>query len=273
MCREAKPVRSVVLFEGQVNWIMERDSPEEKLAAWETLAAIAFPPDEEHPYVPPPIPSDGTRLSTCDRVRRDVYNLFKDVIESRAVRNNGKLKDLKKVEAGRMGATARWLGDSSASDTGASVDGTTTTMRPAAGTTKFSRYRRPLSEDDKAQIAHWDSVYPDAKALQEYFKKNYYFQNKTLICSDEFCAYLYHVLAEERRWISPRTGRPFEDIKQATHYIAIELAEREKDEQAAFKLMSSKSERQSSEDLAAIERKRRRRAEKAAAEKVLRGEL
>ena len=48
MCQEAtKPVRRVTLYEGQVRFIMERETPEERLAAWETVAAIAFPPDEE----------------------------------------------------------------------------------------------------------------------------------------------------------------------------------------------------------------------------------
>ena len=58
MCKEANKVRSIPLLEGHARWIMERETPEERLAAWETLVAIAFPPPYELPYVPPSLPVD-----------------------------------------------------------------------------------------------------------------------------------------------------------------------------------------------------------------------
>lgn len=104
---DARQVRSLLLFEGQVQWIMERETAEEKLAAWETVAALAFPHGEGEP-APPELPNDGSKLSPCDRVRRDAFLLFKDVIEARAAKVSPKEKNTKKVEAGRIGAARRY---------------------------------------------------------------------------------------------------------------------------------------------------------------------
>ena len=42
---QSETVRSIVLDEGRVDWIMERATPEERLAAWDVLVAVAFPDD------------------------------------------------------------------------------------------------------------------------------------------------------------------------------------------------------------------------------------
>ena len=108
MSGKEKKVKSIVLLEGHVRWIMERETPEERLAAWETLAAIAFPENPyELPYEPPQKPFDGSRLSPCDRVRRDTYNMLADYINSRMWETEGGGKNPKKVLAGKLGAAIR----------------------------------------------------------------------------------------------------------------------------------------------------------------------
>lgn len=256
MCQAAKPVRRVTLFEGQVKFIMERDTPEERLAAIETIFAIAFPPDEEHKYVPPALPTDGSKLSPCDRVRRDVYNFLKDVLEKQAEKDIVK-KDPKKAEAGRLGALARFgdRGSSSCSDAMPPK-----TKRKAAPVVPkpieeddfegyesgSSRNKRILTASEKAEIAAWDEKIPDAKALQEYLKQNYMYQNKSLVITDSFCELAYQKLAKIDRWISTKDRRPLHDIRHAIHYIAldyiktsgqirrVEKEERQKDMQADF---------------------------------------
>lgn len=303
MCQVAKPVRRVTLFEGQVKFIMERDTPEERLAAIETIFAIAFPPDDEHKYVPPALPTDGSRLSPCDRVRRDVYNFLRDVLERQAEKDSGK-KDPQKVEAGRLGALARF-GDRGASSSSVS-DATPSTAKVkvevrenpkidvplplqeddlsgfVAGRYKF---KRNLTDEEKAQVASWDKKIPDAKALQEFLKRNYMYQNKTLVITDEFCEFAYHKLAKIDRWISTRDRRPLHDIRQAVHYIALdyikkageirraEKEEHRKDMEADFEMQTTRHSQQTPTELAAIERKRRRAAEREAMEKIMKGEL
>lgn len=310
MCQAAKPVRSVVLFEGQAKWIMERETPEERLAALEAILAIAFPPDEEHPYVPPPLPADGSRLSPCDKTKRDVYNLFKDLIESRAMRTNGKLKDLKKVEAGRLGAAMRFAkrGESSTAaepletETDVEVESpqvddmqSPATPSPVMPTPiaedDFSGFvaggngKVNLTKSDKMKIAGWDKKIPDAKALQEYLKTNYLFQNKKLVMTDEFCEFAYQKLAKIDMWISRRDNRPFNDIRHAVYWMSLDYmkkageirrAEREekrKDLEADLEMKNTMYSQQSPSEIATIERKRRRAAEKEAVSKIIKGEL
>lgn len=300
MCQAAKPVRRVTLFEGQVKFIMERDTPEERLAAIETIFAIAFPPDDEHKYVPPSLPEDGSKLSPCDRVRRDVYNFLKDVLEKQAEKDSGK-KDPQKVEAGRLGALARF-GDRGSSSIGEvsspKKKETKEETKSAVIVPKaildddFSsdivggiRYKRTLTDEEKAQIAAWDKKIPDAKALQEFLKRNYMYQNKALVITDEFCVFAYHKLAKIDRWISTRDRRPLHDIRQAVHYIALdyikkageirraEKEEHRKDMEADFEMQTTQHSQQTPTELAAIERKRRRAAEREAMEKIMKGEL
>ena len=305
MCQEAtKPVRRVTLYEGQVRFIMERETPEERLAAWETVAAIAFPPDDDHKYVPPELPTDGGRLSPCDRVRRDVYNFIKDIIEYQAMKDSGKLKDSKKVEAGRLGAAVRFgrRGESSSASQAKDIVETADDLRAMPIVPKnqpsdvaeddFTCYvaggfrrRKVLSKDEQAAISEWDEKIPDAKALQAYLQKNYMYQNKKLVVSDEFCEFAYHKLAKIDRWISTRDRRPLHDIRQAVHYIALdyikkageirraEKEEHRKDLEADLEMKNTQYSQQSPSDLATIERKRRRAAEKEAMAKILKGEL
>lgn len=109
MCRLiAKPERNVCIWEGWARWIAERDTTEEKLAAYETIMAIAFPEDESSPYTPPPKPTDGSKLSRCDLIRRDVYNQWHGVIEKKTGVVNQKTKSQVRAEAGRLGAAKRW---------------------------------------------------------------------------------------------------------------------------------------------------------------------
>lgn len=305
MCQEAtKPVRRVTLYEGQVRFIMERETPEERLAAWETVAAIAFPPDDAHKYVPPALPTDGGRLSPCDRVRRDVYNFIKDIIEYQAMKDSGKLKDSKKVEAGRLGAAVRFgrRGESSSTSQAQEpveppdeIEALPTAPRNEPQSVADDDYRgyvaggfrhkKSLTKDEQAAVSEWDRKIPDAKALQAFLKKNYMYQNKKLVVSDEFCDFAYHKLAKIDRWLSTRDQRPLHDIRQAVHYIALdyikrageirraEKEEQRKDLEADFEMKNTQYSQQSSSELATIERKRRRAAEKEAMAKILKGEL
>ena len=77
MSLDKKTPRSVLLFEGQARWIMERETPEERIAALEVLMAIAFPNEGEE-YKPPKSPK-----TNIGKVQRDAYNIFKDFSESR----------------------------------------------------------------------------------------------------------------------------------------------------------------------------------------------
>ena len=308
MCQANKSVRRVTLFEGQVKFIMERDTPEERLAAWETIAAIAFPIDNEHKYVPPSLPTDGSKLSPVDRVRRDVYNFLKDVIEKQAEKDIEK-KDPKKVEAGRLGAVMRF-GDRNGSSSDSSIGMDILRKEPKSENTRVAkeslvpipspvadpnstndvpmwgtRYKPNLTDAEKAEIAAWDKKIPSAKALQEYLQRNYMYQNKMTVITDEFCDFAYHKLAVIDRWISTRNRRPLHDIRQAIHYIALdyikkageirraEQEEHRRDIEADFEMQTTQYSQQTPSELAAIERKRRRTAERQAMEKILKGEL
>lgn len=297
MSLEDSQVRKLTLYEGQVRWIMERETPEERLAAWETITALAFPTNG-CPYEPPPIPSDGSRLSPCDRARRDVYNFFKDLLKYQSDKNNGRLKDIKKVAAGRLGAEAR-LAKRSESSTVENTATESVGINPniyvpkAVQEDDFSSYtagrqrkhKVVLTDEDKEIIKEWDRKIPDAKALLEHLQKNYLYQNRNSVLTDEFCEFAFQRLSVCDRWISTKTKRPLRDLKSAIYYISIEYMQRtrelkrveaeeeQKDKEFQVAMQASRQSLQSSTELETLERKRRRAAEREAMEKVLRGEL
>ena len=305
MCRESRQVKNVVLFEGHVRWIMERATPAERLAAWETLAAIAFPNDYELPYSPPELPVDGTPLSPCDRVRRDTYNMLSDFFTSRVWEQSGRIKDQKKSAAGKIGAATRY-GMGGSSDSTAFVDefpkvqivpqtqresGITMTPRDvkAEETDRFAvRYQKiekGLTEEDRKKIAEWQAKIPNPAALKEWLNRNYMYQNRNVVLSDTFCTIAYSKLALEDRWVSYKSGHAMQDIRNAIHWLAIdyirksreikrvEEEEHRKDLESEFETKSLQASQMSNEEIAALERKRRRQAEREAMEKILRGEL
>ena len=293
MCCESKPIRCLTLFEGWVKWIRELDTAEERLAAWETFGAIAFPEDESRPYEPPPLPTNGSKLSVCDKVRRQVYNLFKAVIESNAIKNSWKGKDQKKVEAGRLGAAIRFgrngesstVVTSSEPEVGAKPTSLDVTRQEEAIVNRSYTPRRRLTADDKEKIAEWNRTIPNASALQEYLRRNYMYQNTALILTPEFCEFAYHKLANIDKWISTRDKKPFNDIRNAIHYLALdyikksgEIRRAEKEEkrldmEADFEMQTTLHSKQSPSDIAEKERKRRMDAEQKAMEMILKGEL
>lgn len=254
MCREGKPDRSVTLYEGHVRCIMELDTPSERLAALETVFAIAFPPEEDKPYYPPELPTDGSKLSVEDKARRLAYNIFNGLIRYQGKKGDSRIKDKKKVEAGRIGAQIRW-GDSSVSVVDASTSGAENksaeddnafctavketgrelgiarqTAPKAVEEDDFTsgyeaggyRYKRELTKAEKEAIAEWDKKIPNAQALQEFIKKNFLYATRGTALKPEFCEFAYHKLAKIDRWISSRDRRPLRDIRTAIHYIALE---------------------------------------------------
>lgn len=233
---------------------MELDTPSEKLAALETVFAIAFPPHEDKPYVPPELPADGGKLSKEDKARRLAYNIFNGLIRYQGKKVEGRIKDKRKVEAGRLGAYTRW-GDSSASRYAITKDeigedsntegdelekhvkedekpGSVTkqTIPQAVAEDDFSsiyeagryRFNRDLTKEEKNAIAEWDRKIPNAQALLEFIKKNFLFATRATALKPEFCEFAYHKLAKIDRWISSRDKRPLRDIRTAIHYIALE---------------------------------------------------
>ena len=313
MSGKDRQVKSIVLLEGQVRWIMERDTPEERLAAWETLAAIAFPNDYELPYQPPELPSDGSPLSPCDRVRRDTYYMLCDFFSSRLWEQTGRIKDQKKVAAGKRGAAARfgmyWGSDSTAvAEEPPPADSRSNeliespqpipivqmpTLLPkdlrAEETEYFSdrlrKIGKGLTEVDKKKIAEWHKKFPNAAALREWLDRNFLYQNRNVVCTKEFAEFAYTKLALEENWVSYKTGHAMKDIRNAIHWIAldyirksreirrVEEEEHRKDLESEFETKSLVASQMSNEDITALERKRRRQAEREAMEKVLRGEL
>lgn len=258
MSGKDRQVKSIVLFEGHVRWIMERETPEERLAAWETLAAIAFPENPyELPYKPPQVPLDGSVLSRCDRVRRDTYNMLADFINSRVWEGDGRGKNPKKVFAGKVGAAIRHGKYGSSSSTAYDDDSTTSgyscedvvkpppsqstpmqesvqphiTMTPlderAEETEYFSeRYRKiepTLSARDKTKIAELNKKFPNAAALREWLDRNYFQGNKHLVCSEQFCAYAFQRLAKDANWISYRTNHVINNLLTVIHWMAIDF--------------------------------------------------
>ncbi|MBO6031903.1 MAG: hypothetical protein J6Q22_10720 [Prevotella sp.] len=308
-----KQVKSIVLLEGHVRWIMERETPEERLAAWETLAAIAFPENPyELPYKPPQKPLDGSCLSPCDRVRRDTYNMLADYINGRVWENND--RDVNKEgcvgedglgiesSSGSVIDDEWWKNESAveASDNRISFPSShevnvrpNVTMTPldmrAEETMFFSeRYLRVesrLTEQDKKKIEEWHKKIPNAKALRRWLDRNWYFQNKKLVCSEKFCEYAYNKLAREDNWVSYKTNHAMSNISTAIHWIAIDFQrkeneikraeeeERRKDQEVEFDTKVMLASHRTSEDLADMQRISSRKAEREAMEKILRGEL
>ena len=284
---------------------MERETPEERLAAWETLVAIAFPPPYELPYVPPSLPVDGKKLSKCDRVRRDTYNMVSDFINSRCWEiQDG--KDRKKVAAGRLGASVRhWKIGSS--DSSSAVEKKTespkqecptsssapTTITPADNIAEdddwyipsIRQSKKEVSERDRKRIDEWHKKIPNAAALKEWLERNYLFQNKKLVCSKDFCEFAYNQLAVERNWTSSKTGHALTTIQNAIHWMAINfmkmenhIKRAEKEEhrkvlESEFATKVSDVSQMSSEEIEELEHRRRRMAEKEAMDKILKGEL
>lgn len=313
MCKKNSNIRTLVLLEGQVKWIMERETPAERLAAWETIVSIAFPNEYELPYTPPDLPSDGTKLSIEDRARRDTFHMVKDFLgcnlNELLIEKGSTQKDKKKVEAGRLGALIRYgYGDSS--DT--SVESESDDMPPqtaeeltniASGETTLEQYpiarqlleetpfggvrRREgtLSLDDKKRIAEWNKKIPNAAALKEWLERSYMMGNRDLVCSLPFCEYAYWRLAKESNWISSKTGKPLRNLHNPIHWMAIDYVkkvnqikraaeeEHRADMESDFANKQIQAVQMSSEEMAAIDRRRRKQAEKEAMEKIMRGEL
>ena len=276
MIDKEQKVKSIVLFEGHVRWIMERETPEERLAAWETLAAIAFPENPyELPYKPPQIPLDGSVLSRCDRVRRDTYNMLADFINSRVWEVGGGVKNPKKVLAGKLGASIRHGKYGSSSSTDYDYDRTTPsdsceeicnqqkpqsnpmpescrphiTLTPlderAEETEYFSdRYRKinpTLSERDKAKIAELNKKFPNAAALREWLDRNYFQGNKLLVCSEQFCAYAFQRLAKDANWISYKTNHVINNLLNVIHWMAIDFQTKSNEHRRAAEEESRKN--------------------------------
>lgn len=304
MSREDRPDRALTLYEGHVRCIMELDTPAEKLAALETVFAIAFPSDDT-PYEPPEIPKDGSTLSAEDKARRLAYNIFSGLIKFHGKKGESRIKDKKKVFAGKMGAVTRWgessIGDSSTDAMESTVmsddsSGQSTVVpsqnqsrQPIIHTDDYSsmlpgwryKYKKELTEEEKAAISDWDRKIPNAQALHDWIENNFFHNTRNIARTMEFAEFAYNQLAKTDRWISTKYNRPLKDIKLALHYIALsyqrqrtevkcmEIEEQNKLREASMNLRDSEH----SQDLADLERKRRRQAEKAAMEKILRGEL
>ena len=284
---------------------MERETPEERLAAWETVAAIAFPNEYELPYTPPRVPSDG-KLSKCDRARRDTYNMMSDFVKCGFGLGMLNGKDIKKVMAGRIGAAVRHgLGSSSSDCYDSFVPQEVETTRTDAVTNpepsihpkdefeeettgfseRFEKVAKNLTAADLAKIEEWRRKIPNAAALKEWLERNYMFQNRKLVCSDEFCEYAFNIIAVQSNWMSYKTKHAMNDIRNAIHWIAIdymrkaneikraEEAEHRKNLESEFETKSIESSGMTSEEIAEMQRLRRRKAEKEAMEKIMRGEL
>lgn len=257
MSGKDRQVNSIVLLEGQVRWIMERETPEERLAAWETLAAIAFPENPyELPYKPPQTPIDGSRLSPCDRARRDTYNMVADFINSRMWEQDSRGKNLNNVMDGKQEEViSHWKCESSSSSSvdyedeneeptlEAPIEGNSEpiqkeekqeqriTMTPLDMTVEerdffsngFKKINRNLSEIDKQKIKVWNKKIPNAAALREWLDRSYFMPNKKLVCSEQFCAFAYQKIAREGNWISYKTNHVINNLLTTIHWLAIDF--------------------------------------------------
>lgn len=262
---ERKPVKNIVLFEGHVRWIMERETPEERLAAWEVVAAIAFPHEYELPYEPPEIPADGSPLSPCDKVRRDTYHMMADFILSRVWEQSGQIKNQRKVEAGKIGASAKYgyYGSPASTDsyieteeppareptvgcTPAQTDSTANQQPPTASDISTSitpkdaameelepnywlpkKMNKKLNEKDRKLIDNWHKKIPNAAALREFLERGYMFQNKSLVTSPVFCDYAYARIARECNFVSPKTGHAYGSLFNVIHWLALDYIRKE----------------------------------------------
>lgn len=241
---------------------MERETPEERLAAWDTLVAVAFPEDPAFPYEPPPM-KRGAKLSPVERTKRDAYNIFKGI-------------GLHGVSCGESTACS---GESTATEGQAA----TPTLGPLEDTfDRIQPTRKPqiLTQAEKEQIAQWNSKFPDSKSLYDYLNQNYFFANRNLVCSEDFCNYAFRQF-KANNWINYRTGKPHKLIDRTIHYMAldykkrcgeirrVEEEERQKDLAAEFEAKAAQYEQQTPSDIATIERHRRMKAEEEWMKKVL----
>lgn len=262
--------RSLVLTEGMVDWIMERATAEERLAAWDVLVAIAFPEDGER-YEPPVI-KRGQEVSSIDRTKRDAYNIFNGLIAyKRDTAEEG--YSIKAVEAQRKAEAEK-------------PDEPPPKVRevPVVDVLELGGKRRKvrLTAEDREVIEEWNKKFPSAKSLYDYLKINYFAANRSLVCTEDFCNYAYRELVNQK-WLSTRTGKPLQSIELPIHYMALrykrltgeirraEAEERQKDLAAEFEAKAAQYEQQDPTELADIERKRRLQAEKEWEEKVRRG--
>ena len=272
----------MLLFEGQARWIMERETPEERIAALEVLMAIAFPNEGEE-YKPPKSPK-----TNIGKVQRDAYNIFKDFSESRMWEWPG--ENQKKIVSEAHGTRIQNTEPMFALPLPPNLLPADPTAEEAEAERMYEalveqKKNIKLSPYDKEKIAEWNKKIPNSAALKEYLERNYMFANRNLVCSQEFCDYAYNRLANQDMWISSKTKHPLKDLKYAIHYMAIEYMkisgeirraeqeEHKKDLDTEFAIQASEDEHRSPSELADIERRRARRAEKEAMEKILKGEL
>lgn len=265
MSADTRQVRSIILDEGRVAWIMERETPEERLAAWDMLVAIAFPEDESEEFDINRI-NRGKSATAVERTMRDAYHIFKGIevhkfqMDSNGISGIGerqneeqKPKEEKKDEPkgeeqwGELGKRSRKV---------------------------------KLTAGDLEQIEEWNRRFPEAKALHDYLEHNYFMSNRNMVCSEDFCRYAHNLLTSQR-WLSTKTGRPLAKIDLAIHYIALqykrrcgeimraEEAERQKNLAAEFEAKSKQYEQQSPTEIATIERQRRLEAEEAWMKKMM----
>ena len=255
MLQESTTDRKLILTEGIVDWIMERDTPKERLAAWDTVVAIAFPEDGVD-FVPPSKPQRGKALSAEDKIKRDVYNLFSGVLKSQK-------------KEGIEGSVSPKAYDVPENHIPFNIP----------------KHSIPshLTTADKMKIEEWDQKIPDVETLQKYLQSNYFYANKSKVVSQEFCEFAFHKLAVVDRWISSKTKTPLRDINRAIHYLALtytktvgeikraEQEERRKDIESEFAMESTVVSHMSPSDMASRERRESAKAEKLFAERLLKG--
>ena len=158
MVEQNSEEKCIVISEGQIAWIMDRDTPEERLAAWEVFASVACPVDG-NPYQPPK-QTRGVRMSLTDRVRRDAYNILRGI------------QRVTMSELNRM----RFQGCESSVASESSVCSSSTPTYsmdvPTFGCQNGRRYGRidfsSLTPEDRKAIEDWNKKIPDHKALKSY---------------------------------------------------------------------------------------------------------
>ena len=294
--------KRIVLTEGQVQWIAERNTPEERLAAWDAITELmigALAYDMPVPYV-------GN--DACGRTKRDSYLLFKDSIRTNDCDLQMQGKNPRRVAAGLAGASKRYgkqYGSSSTSVTDSSLSGEIADCPPEQKTSKEEKLQahsipsqivnddftswaagdsqklKELTEADKKRIEELDKKFPDATSLQKYLESTYFLPNKTLVTSIAFCEYAWVTLAQEQRWVYQKTKKPIRNVNTAIHWLAIRfmelegdikratVIEKKKDIETDFALKVAQQERVDERELAARERVERIKAERAMAERRL----
>ena len=177
MCQSInRPERNVCIWEGWARWISERETIEERLVAYETIMAIAFPEDDSRPYQPPQRPTDGNRLSKCDLIRRDVYNQWHGIIENRAGRNGMKVKDPRRVELGRMAMAKRWgkqIDADFASNAGNSSSGASTVDMPDDSSSDDGSSVETPTKDKPTPVKRVNVVKEQAEERERHMAQNH----------------------------------------------------------------------------------------------------